>query len=116
MGNQQYIFSSMLMSDLFGALGLVNYMSCFLPVQIQRMVISGNNDFKPDILKAKEVVSLLIDDESLKKKLEQAQDTKQDRIVKRKQAAAQKKVRHHCSCQLRKYYLIVNFHFIFHFM
>lgn len=56
------------------------------------MVISGNNDFKPDVLKAKEVVSLLIDDESLKQKLEQAQDSKKLQVEKRKQAAAQKKV------------------------
>lgn len=36
-------------------------------VQIQRMVISGGN-FKPDTLKPKEVVSLLLDDEELEKK------------------------------------------------
>lgn len=56
------------------------------------MVISGHNDFKPDVLKAKEVVSLLIDDDSLKQKLEQAQDSKKQQVEKRKQAAAHKKV------------------------
>jgi len=35
--------------------------------QIQRMVISGGN-FKPDHLKPKEVVSLLLDDEEMSKK------------------------------------------------
>lgn len=33
-------------------------------LQIQRMVISGGN-FKPDTLKPKEVVSLLLDDEEI---------------------------------------------------
>lgn len=41
-------------------------MICF-DIQIQRMVISGGN-FKPDTLKPKEVVSLLLDDEELEKK------------------------------------------------
>lgn len=36
-------------------------------LQIQRMVISGGN-FKPDTLKPKEVVSLLLDDEEIEKK------------------------------------------------
>lgn len=35
--------------------------------QIQRVVISGGN-FKPDTLKPKEVVSLLLDDDELEKK------------------------------------------------
>lgn len=35
--------------------------------QIQRMVISGGN-FKPDTLKPKEVVSLLLDDEEIEMK------------------------------------------------
>lgn len=35
--------------------------------QIQRMVISGGN-FKPDTLKPKEVVSLLLDDEEIEQK------------------------------------------------
>lgn len=35
--------------------------------QIQRMVISGGN-FKPDTLKPKEVVSLLLDDEEIELK------------------------------------------------
>jgi len=56
------------------------------------MVISGHNDFKPDVLKAKEVVSLLIDDDALKQKIEQAQGSKQERAEKRKLAAAAKKV------------------------
>lgn len=37
--------------------------------QIQRMVISGGN-FKPDTLKPKEVVSLLLDDEEIEAKCE----------------------------------------------
>ena len=36
-------------------------------LQIQRMVISGGN-FKPDTLKPKEVVSLLLDDEEIETK------------------------------------------------
>ncbi|CAH0390890.1 unnamed protein product [Bemisia tabaci] len=40
--------------------------------EIQRMVISGGN-FKPDTLKPKEVVSLLLDDEELEKKYLQKQ-------------------------------------------
>lgn len=42
---------------------------CFhlLFCQIQRMVISGGN-FKPDTLKPKEVVSLLLDDEEIEQK------------------------------------------------
>ncbi|KAM8921699.1 chromatin-remodeling ATPase INO80 [Pelodytes ibericus] len=43
--------------------------------EIQRVVISGGN-FKPDTLKPKEVVSLLLDDEELEKKLRQRQDEK----------------------------------------
>ncbi|XP_069493608.1 chromatin-remodeling ATPase INO80 [Ambystoma mexicanum] len=43
--------------------------------EIQRMVISGGN-FKPDTLKPKEVVSLLLDDEELEKKLRLRQDEK----------------------------------------
>lgn len=39
----------------------------FYPFQIQRMVISGGS-FKPDTLKPKEVVSLLLDDDELEKK------------------------------------------------
>lgn len=39
------------------------------PVKIQRVVISGGN-FKPDTLKPKEVVSLLLDDDELEKKRE----------------------------------------------
>lgn len=37
--------------------------------KIQRVVISGGN-FKPDTLKPKEVVSLLLDDDELEKKRE----------------------------------------------
>uniref|UniRef100_A0A8D9A723 Chromatin-remodeling ATPase INO80 n=3 Tax=Cacopsylla melanoneura TaxID=428564 RepID=A0A8D9A723_9HEMI len=40
--------------------------------EIQRMVISGGN-FKPDTLKAKEVVSLLLDDAELEQKYQQKQ-------------------------------------------
>nr|CAD7265035.1 unnamed protein product [Timema shepardi] len=40
--------------------------------EIQRMVISGGN-FKPDTLKPKEVVSLLLDDEEIEKKYRQKQ-------------------------------------------
>uniref|UniRef100_A0A4W5NRG7 Uncharacterized protein n=1 Tax=Hucho hucho TaxID=62062 RepID=A0A4W5NRG7_9TELE len=42
---------------------------------IQRMVISGGN-FKPDTLKPKEVVSLLLDDEELEKRLRVRQEEK----------------------------------------
>lgn len=42
---------------------------CFLCHKIQRVVISGGN-FKPDTLKPKEVVSLLLDDDELEKKCE----------------------------------------------
>lgn len=44
---------------------------CFLfsCIKIQRVVISGGN-FKPDTLKPKEVVSLLLDDDELEKKRE----------------------------------------------
>lgn len=48
------------------------------------MVISGHNNFKPDVLKPKEMVSLLIDDDALKQKLEQAQATRPERAEKRK--------------------------------
>lgn len=41
----------------------------FKYLQIQRMVISGGN-FKPDTLKPKEVVSLLLDDEEIEAKCE----------------------------------------------
>nr|CAD7406192.1 unnamed protein product [Timema cristinae] len=41
-------------------------------IEIQRMVISGGN-FKPDTLKPKEVVSLLLDDEEIEKKYRQKQ-------------------------------------------
>ena len=37
--------------------------------QIQKMVISGG-DFKPDTLKTKEMVSLLLDDEEMKSRCE----------------------------------------------
>ncbi|XP_040267782.1 chromatin-remodeling ATPase INO80 [Bufo bufo] len=43
--------------------------------EIQRVVISGGN-FKPDTLKPKEVVGLLLDDEELEKKLRQRQEEK----------------------------------------
>ena len=37
--------------------------------QIQRMVISGGN-FRPDVLRPKEVVSLLLDDDEMEAKRE----------------------------------------------
>lgn len=40
------------------------FISVFISFQIQRMVISGGN-FKPDTLKPKEVVSLLLDDDEI---------------------------------------------------
>ncbi|XP_028972750.2 chromatin-remodeling ATPase INO80 isoform X1 [Esox lucius] len=43
--------------------------------EIQRMVISGGN-FKPDTLKPKEVVSLLLDDDELEKRLRVRQEEK----------------------------------------
>ncbi|KAL0963095.1 hypothetical protein UPYG_G00349630 [Umbra pygmaea] len=43
--------------------------------EIQRMVISGGN-FKPDTLKPKEVVSLLLDDDELEKRLRYRQEEK----------------------------------------
>ena len=39
------------------------------PSQIQKMVISGG-DFKPDALKAKEMVSLLLDDDEMETRCE----------------------------------------------
>ena len=39
----------------------------FYTIQIQRMVISGGT-YRPDVLKPKEVVSLLIDDEEMERK------------------------------------------------
>ncbi|XP_078262225.1 chromatin-remodeling ATPase INO80 isoform X1 [Rhinoraja longicauda] len=67
--------------------------------EIQRMVISGGN-FKPDTLKPKEVVSLLLDDEELEKKLRLRQEEKRtqeesnkvkDRKRKREKYAEKKK-------------------------
>ncbi|MBN3273312.1 INO80 ATPase, partial [Polyodon spathula] len=67
--------------------------------EIQQMVISGGN-FKPDTLKPKEVVSLLLDDEELEKKLRMRQDEKRqleecnkvkDRKRKRDKYAEKKK-------------------------
>jgi len=43
-------------------------------VQIQRMVISGGS-FKPDTLKPKEVVSLLIDEDELQNKSKSLADS-----------------------------------------
>ncbi|CAH1792106.1 unnamed protein product [Owenia fusiformis] len=66
--------------------------------EIQRMVISGEN-FKPDVLKAKEVVSLLLEEEELTTKVKQKDaDRKQkeeqlkakDRMRKREQYHAKK--------------------------
>ncbi|KAM4521959.1 chromatin-remodeling ATPase INO80 isoform 1-T2 [Odontesthes bonariensis] len=67
--------------------------------EIQRVVISGGN-FKPDTLKPKEVVSLLLDDDELEKKLRQRQEEKRqqeecskvkDRKRKREKYAEKKK-------------------------
>ena len=41
----------------------------FVSLQIQRMVIAGGN-FRPDVLKPKEVVSLLLDDDEMHRKCE----------------------------------------------
>lgn len=60
--------------------------------QIQKMVISGHNSFKPDVLKPKEVVSLLIDDEALKQKIVLAQESKDERIAEKRKVAAIKAV------------------------
>ena len=50
---------------------LIHNFNIALPcTQIQRMVISGGH-FKPDALKPKEVVSLLLDDEELESKCEE---------------------------------------------
>lgn len=46
---------------------LLSKLYIFWITQIQRMVISGGN-FKPDTLKPKEVVSLLLDDEEIEQK------------------------------------------------
>ncbi|XP_073959582.1 LOW QUALITY PROTEIN: chromatin-remodeling ATPase INO80-like [Choristoneura fumiferana] len=56
--------------------------------EIQRMVISGGN-FKPDTLKPKEVVSLLLDDEEIELKYRQKSEEKkqEERERKRKSAA-----------------------------
>ena len=55
------------------------YMYTFIPtctcmtmcIQIQKMVISGG-DFKPDTLKTREMVSLLLDDEEMKSRCKEA--------------------------------------------
>ena len=48
---------------------VVYLISSLISPQIQRMVISGGN-FKPDQLKPKEVVSLLLDDDEIERKCE----------------------------------------------
>ncbi|XP_059621349.1 chromatin-remodeling ATPase INO80 [Phlebotomus argentipes] len=70
--------------------------------EIQRMVISGGN-FKPDTLKPKEVVSLLLDDEEIelkyrqkteeRKNLEETSRAEKDRDRKRKLTPSSKKER-----------------------
>ncbi|CAE1322968.1 INO80 [Acanthosepion pharaonis] len=52
--------------------------------EIQRMVISGGN-FRPDTLKPKEVVSLLIDDVEMETKLKQRQEEKRVREKENKE-------------------------------
>ncbi|KAG2457438.1 INO80 ATPase, partial [Polypterus senegalus] len=78
--------------------------------EIQRMVISGGN-FKPDTLKPKEVVSLLLDDEELEKKLRQRQEEKRqqeesskvkDRKRKREKYAEKKKKEDEMDIKRRK--------------
>lgn len=70
------------------------YRSCLYrlasSLQIQRMVISGHNTFKPDVLKPKEVVSLLIDDDSMKKRIQLEQQNKAEKSAPKKRAAADK--------------------------
>lgn len=46
--------------------------------EIQRMVISGGS-FRPDVLKPKEVVSLLLDDDEMEKKLRQKVDERRNK-------------------------------------
>lgn len=61
-----YQFTMISISDVIFSYYLPNiYFTLYS--QIQRMVISGGN-FKPDTLKPKEVVSLLLDDEEIELK------------------------------------------------
>ncbi|XP_030626965.1 chromatin-remodeling ATPase INO80 [Chanos chanos] len=78
--------------------------------EIQRMVISGGN-FKPDTLKPKEVVSLLLDDEELEKKLRLRQEEKRqqeesskvkDRKRKREKYAEKRKKEDDLDAKKRK--------------
>ncbi|XP_067097346.1 chromatin-remodeling ATPase INO80 isoform X1 [Osmerus mordax] len=78
--------------------------------EIQRMVISGGN-FKPDTLKPKEVVSLLLDDVELEKKLRVRQEEKRqqeesskvkDRKRKREKYAEKRKKDDECEPKRRK--------------
>ncbi|XP_048106191.1 chromatin-remodeling ATPase INO80 isoform X1 [Alosa alosa] len=78
--------------------------------EIQRMVISGGN-FKPDTLKPKEVVSLLLDDEELEKKLRLRQEEKRqqeesskvkDRKRKREKYAERRKKEDEVDVKRRK--------------
>lgn len=49
---------------------MLHFVHLFSNSQIQKMVISGG-DFKPDALKPKEMVSLLLDDEEMETRCEQ---------------------------------------------
>ncbi|XP_064195683.1 chromatin-remodeling ATPase INO80 isoform X1 [Anguilla rostrata] len=78
--------------------------------EIQRMVISGGN-FKPDTLKPKEVVSLLLDDDELEKKLRIRQEEKRqqeecskvkDRKRKREKYAEKRKKEDDVDAKRRK--------------
>ena len=48
---------------------MLHFVHLFSNSQIQKMVISGG-DFKPDALKPKEMVSLLLDDEEMETRCE----------------------------------------------
>ncbi|XP_056284260.1 chromatin-remodeling ATPase INO80 isoform X1 [Pseudoliparis swirei] len=79
--------------------------------EIQRVVISGGN-FKPDTLKPKEVVGLLLDNDELEKKLRQRQDEKREleecsKVKERKRkrdkyAEKQKKNNEECETKKKK--------------
>ncbi|KAH9643982.1 hypothetical protein HF086_004243, partial [Spodoptera exigua] len=73
-------------NEILLVLGISTGKFCFCFASIQRMVISGGN-FKPDTLKPKEVVSLLLDDEEIELKYRQKSEEKkmmEERERKRK--------------------------------
>lgn len=84
--------------------------------EIQRVVISGGN-FKPDTLKPKEVVSLLLDDDELEKKLRQRQEEKRqqeesskvkERKRKREKYAEKKKIEESESKRKKEVNLVIS--------